>query len=231
MVLIRRLRQRRAVENQTPRVEAVSPAERPDWRLEKFSLFGLSLATVCVMNASGTVGDKVKSDSKLSRCRVNFTRGPQRSFFRLMAGWTTLLLYLAACSPAGLGLAALAGSLDVNHQLILAAGERDGRVVLHHGIQCGTHRHGPAARVLTLFAQPAKSGDPDHVLQISTADTLKSQGGITAPQPHSDGNFSDFALATPLSISPASFDSRFSAITSPRESSALRCLRSTVLLI
>lgn len=149
---------------------------------------------------------------------------------RLTAGWCGLLLYVAACSPVGLECAALVSAFDVNHQVILAASERGGSMVLHHGPRCGDHHHDTAARVLTIFAQASNSPDPDHVLQFNVADTLKVQGESAAPQPPSDGQLSSCGLIADFSLSPPACLWRI-ACPPPHEGSGRSCLRTTVLLI
>jgi hypothetical protein len=150
---------------------------------------------------------------------------------RLTAGWCGLLLYVAACSPVGLGCAALVGSLDGTHQVILAAGERGGRIVLHHAPRCIVHQHGAAARALTLFAQASTAAEPDHVLRFSTADAVKIQGENAAPQPPADGQLSACGLVADFSLTPPACLSRIALHPPPGDGSALSCLRTTVLLI
>lgn len=158
-----------------------------------------------------------------------FTRNQGSNWSRVTAGWCTLLLFASACSPLGLGLSALAGSLDPNHQLLLGAGERGSRLVLHHAGRSASHHHGLAARALTLFAQPPNAANTDHILQFSCPDTLKSQSQSSAPDSRyillvSHGG--EFSAHTPEvfvgGISPGS---------QPQVDAARLCLRSTVLLI
>jgi len=137
-----------------------------------------------------------------------------------------LLLFSGVCSPVGLGFAALAGSLDSNHQLLIGAGEHGDRLVLHHGSFCASHHHGLAARALTVFAQPANAADPDHILQFSSADTLKGQSQNSAPQPDSR-----YVLLVFLAHIPEVFASDISLNSPHRVDTARLCLRSTVLLI
>jgi hypothetical protein len=160
---------------------------------------------------------------------MNFTRNKGSHWSRLSAGWCALLLYAGACSPLGLGLAALAGSLDPNHQLLIGTGERGGRLVLHHGSRCASHHHGLAARALTLFAQPANAANPDHILQFSSADTLKGQSQTSAPQPDSRDVLLVFHGGEFLAHTPKVFASGISL--PPQVDAARLCLRSTVLLI
>jgi hypothetical protein len=162
---------------------------------------------------------------------MNFRRNTRRNWPRLTAGWCALLLYAGACSPLGLGLAALVGSLDPNHQLLVGAGERSGRLVLHHGSSGASHHHGVVAHALKLFAQPANAANPDHILQFSSADTLKGQSQASAPQPDSRSVLLAFHGAEFLAHSPKVFASGMPPGSSPEIDAAWLCLRSTVLLI
>ena len=151
------------------------------------------------------------------------------NWVRLSVGWCALLLYAGACSQLGLGLAALAGSLDPNHQLLIGGGEPGVRLVLHHG-SGASHHHGLAARALTLFAQPANAATPDHLLQFCSTDTLKGQSQTSAPQPDSRYALRVFHGAF-LPPTPKGFASVNSLGFPPEVDAARRCLRSTVLLI
>ncbi len=160
---------------------------------------------------------------------MSLTRNHAHHRVWLAAGWCALLLYAGACSPLGMGLAALAGSLDPNHQLLTSAGERGFRMVLHHGSRCATHHHGLAARALTLFAQPANPANPDHLLQFSSADTLQGQSRTAAPQPDSQRVLLEFNGRELLAH--AGFVSRGSSGSLTAADAERLCLRSTVLLI
>ena len=162
---------------------------------------------------------------------MNFTRNKGSNWFRLAAGWCALLLYGGACSPLGLGLAALTGSLDPNHQLLISTGERGGRLVLYHGSRCAPHHHGLASRALTLLAQPANAASPDHILQFSFADTLKRHSQIPAPQPGSRNALLLFHSGEFLGNASKVFVSGISFGSPPDLETARLCLRSTVLLI
>ncbi len=159
------------------------------------------------------------------------TRNQRSPWFRLTAGWCALLLYAGACSPLGLGLAALTGSLDPNHQLQIGTGERSVRLVLHHGSRCASHHHGLAARALTLFAQRTNPANPDHILQFSSADVLKSQSQASGPQPVSRSVLLVFTGGRFLAHTPAVPASGISPDSPPHVNAARLCLRSTVLLI
>ena len=161
---------------------------------------------------------------------MNFTRNQGRNRRRLAAGCCALLLYAGACSPLGLAVAALVGSLDPNHQLLIGAAERGGRLVLHHGSGCASHRHGLAARALTLFAQPANAANPDHVLQFSSADTLKAQSQASAPHPDLRDILPLCQSGELLAHASKVFASDISR-PPPQVDPARLCLRSIVLLI
>jgi len=149
----------------------------------------------------------------------------------LTAGCFVLALYLAACSPAGLGLAALLGSFDPSHQVQVHAGERGLAVVLHHGGNCAGHRHGVVARALTCFAQPASAADPDHVIQFSAADSLSRKAQISLPPLAGSAQPALALVEKNFSVS-APFVARLAdPRPPPGGGEALRCLRSTVLLI
>ena len=162
---------------------------------------------------------------------MNFTRNKGSSWCRLTAGWCVLLLFASACSPLGLGLAALAGSLDPNHQLLFGAGEPGMRLVLHHGSRCESHHHGLAARALTIFTQPASAANPDHILQFGSAETLKGPSQTSAPRPGSGYVLQVFHGGEFLAHTPKAFASGTSPGFAPQVDAARRCLRSTVLLI
>lgn len=160
---------------------------------------------------------------------MNFRQTKGSNWLRLAAGWWALLLYACACSPLGLGLAALAGPLDPNHQLLLGAGERVARVVLHHGSPCATHHHGLAARALTLFAQPANAANPDHVLQFSSSDAIKGESETSARQSDPRPTLLVFQGGEFPAHAPKAFAAGISP--PPHVDAARLCLRSTVLLI
>ncbi|TAL01941.1 MAG: hypothetical protein EPO07_07910 [Verrucomicrobia bacterium] len=162
---------------------------------------------------------------------MKFTRDNRNSFLRLTAGWSALWLYVAACSPVGLGLAALAGSLDSRHQIFLGAGECGGRLVLHHGNGCAQHQHGLIARALTLFAQPASPSEPDHILQFSSSDNFKSQAETSAPQPNPGELPFGGGLGAFLAHAPEAFVLGVAVHPPPDVSGAQLGLRTTVLLI
>jgi hypothetical protein len=149
----------------------------------------------------------------------------------LVSGWFALALYLTAYSPAGLGMAALAGSFDSSHEVQVRSGEGGLALVLHHGRQCVGHQHGAIARALTCLAQRATNTDPDHVIQFGVADTLSPKAQLVA------SSIQGFAQ-------PAAALTEVSSVTStpteqlsgrprppPGKSGTVRFLRSTVLLI
>jgi hypothetical protein len=162
---------------------------------------------------------------------MNLLRNKGRNWSAITTGWCVLFLYAGACSPLGLGLAALTGSLDPNHQVLIGAGERASRLVLHHGSHGGAHHHGLAARALMIFAQPANAANADHILQFSSADTLKGQSQTSAPQPDSRYALLKLHGGGFLAHTCEVFVSDISFGFPPREGLARLCLRSTVLLI
>lgn len=127
--------------------------------------------------------------------RMNHYPAKQPSPVRQLAGWLVLLVFLGALSPVGPALAALLGGLDRDHQVCLATGNDGVRVVLHHGACCQQgHHHGVIARTLTLFAQPATTTDPDHVLQFHSASAANLGKQLVTPKPL---NMAAPVLATP----------------------------------
>ena len=200
-----------------------------NFRWSAWAIFLLHLTRICAMSLSGIWGVKSERTSNSELMVMNFTRNKGSNWSRLTTGWCALLLYAGACSPPGLGLAALVGALDPNHQLLIGAGERGGRLVLHHGIHCAPHHHGLAARALTLLAQPASAANPDHILQFSSADTLKGQSQTSARQPESRCILLVFHGGEFLAHAPKALASGISL--PPRVDAARLCLRSTVLLI
>jgi hypothetical protein len=150
---------------------------------------------------------------------------------RLLAGWSALALYLAAYAPADLGLAALVGSFDRNHQVQVRCGERGLALVLHHGRDCAGHRHGAIARALTCFAQPASATDPDHVIQFGAADTLSPKAQLALPS--LQGSEQSTAVLAPVAPVPSADTAQpfARAHPPPHECGLAHCLRSTVLLI
>ena len=113
----------------------------------------------------------------------------------------------------------------------MGAGEGGGRLVLHHGSPCAPHHHGLAARALTIFAQPANTANPDHILQFSSADTLKGRSQTSAPQPEARYVSFVFHGGEFLARTPKVFASGIHPGSSPQVAAARLCLRSTVLLI
>lgn len=128
---------------------------------------------------------------------MNIMRDNGKRCFRLITGWNALLLYVAACSPVGVSLTAALGSLDRDHQVNLQSGEREMRVVLHHRQTRAAHHHGLLARTLNLFAQPATSAEPDHVLQFGAADIVSNSRQLKAP-PLSASALTPAAPSSPL---------------------------------
>jgi hypothetical protein len=149
----------------------------------------------------------------------------------LVAGWLVLTLYFLDFSPVGIYAAALAGSFDSTHEARVESAEHGLHLVLHHTHGCIGHHHGIVARTLTLFAQPATAGSPDHVIQFGSADNFSSPTQMLP---------SLLALAgLPLpaldEISVVVPNSALAVAEAPRpppcECGLLTCLRSTVFLI
>ena len=157
--------------------------------------------------------------------------GMTRCALGSVAGWGALALYLVIYAPAGLGLAALAGSFDCNHRVQVRSGERGSALVLHHGRNCTGHRHGAVARALTFFAQRAGDTDPDHIIQFSTVDALSSKWQLSLPL--LQGSEQAVAVLTEVVLGPSADAAQHFALPRPPpgECGAARCLRSTVLLI
>lgn len=101
--------------------------------------------------------------------------------FRLFAGWCGLLLYVGALSPLGLGVGVLLAAIDSDHHAILHPGVDGMRLVLRHQANCAAHHHGTVARALTMFAQPASTTDPDHVVQFSSASSFVRESEPAIP--------------------------------------------------
>ena len=87
------------------------------------------------------------------------------------------------------------------------------------------------ARTLTLFAQPATAGSPDHVIQFGTADVSSSPTRILPPSPAQAGLpvpvLNEFSVTLP---NPALTEAQ-APPAPPLEFGRHACLRSTVILI
>jgi len=157
--------------------------------------------------------------------------GTGRRALCLVAGWGTLALYLALYAPVGLGLAALLGSFDSNHQLQMRSGERGLALVLHHGPNCAGHRHGTIAQALTCFAQPTSATDPDHVIQFAAADAFARTAQLALPS--LQGSESPAPVLTEVVL--ASFVDNAGSLAPPHpppgDCGLACCLPSTILLI
>lgn len=148
-----------------------------------------------------------------------------------VAGWLVLALYFLDYSPVGIFAAALAGSFDSTHEARVESGEHGLELVLHHTHGCIGHHHGMVARTLTLFAQPATAGNPDHVIQFGSANHFSSPtqmlpsslalAGLPLPA------LAEISVAVPNSALVVSEAPR----PPPYECGQLTCLRSTVILI
>lgn len=116
-----------------------------------------------------------------SICRVNPAQRKPGVLCRV-AGWLVLALYLLEYSPVGIYAAALGGSFDSSHEVRVHWGEQGLQLVLHHNHGCFGHHHGIVARTLTLFAQPATTANPDHVIQFGSNDGFSSPTQIAPPK-------------------------------------------------
>jgi hypothetical protein len=150
---------------------------------------------------------------------------------RHLAGWLGLLLYVGAFTPAGMGVVALLGAMDSDHQVRFQADAEGARLVMHHDARFVRHHHGVVARMLTAFAVPSSPTDPDHILQFSSTTIVKPD---SQPQPPV-GDQSEFKEAF-VAVSDtllAPRPSQFAAL--PRSPTLaggpLSALRFTVLLI
>ncbi len=155
----------------------------------------------------------------------------RNSRLRLLAGWWTLLLYLGAFSPLGMGGAVVLGWLDADHEVVLQAGADQVRVVLHHRGNTTTHQHGAVARALTSFAQPVSATDPDHVLQFRTPPGLSNETErISTGKPVGAeicGRFPESAKSS----APLTHPLTLAAHPLPKVAAQILLLRSTVLLV
>lgn len=162
---------------------------------------------------------------------MNTRSRPSRFSLRLFAGWFGFVLYAAASSPLGLGLAAGLGLLDRDHRVGVQAGAETTRLVLHHDQRGAAHHQGTVARVLTLFADATQPGEPDHVLQFNVSDSFSHPRQFIAPSP-AQVDQPAFAVVGALAWSPREvFVSQVPTHPPPSGSGSLLCLRSTLLLI
>lgn len=157
--------------------------------------------------------------------------GSRLGWLRCVFGWALLSVYVSLSSPFGAEIAAVLGSMDRDHRLILQAGDGGIRVVLHHDHYSAAHHHGLAARTLALFAKPASANDPDHVLQFSATTSLArgSQSSPTAPD-----SLKQFGLPSVEVIACCRHDNFLASGPThapPDGGGPLACLRSTVLLL
>lgn len=162
---------------------------------------------------------------------MKLTQNNQNRFSRILAGWCGLLFYVGACSPLGLGLATVVGSLDRDHQMRFQPGPSGMQLVLHHGANCVGHHHGLAARALSVFSQPADSTDPDHILQFCSADNFKSGVETSLSKPNTVERFMAASFLHQPLRNGGIIEFGLSSRPPPGECVAQRCLRSTLLLI
>lgn len=158
--------------------------------------------------------------------------GSKRPSARLLvAGWLVLALYFLDYSPVGIAAAALVGSLDPAHEVQVQFGASGLQLVLHHGHGCHGHHHGVIAKTLTIFAQPASTANPDHLLKFGSANFFAN----TAQVRPSTLSLAELPLPVLDLISLGLPNSSPVAAESPRpppgEQGLLACLRSTVFLI
>jgi hypothetical protein len=140
-------------------------------------------------------------------------------------------MFLAFYAPTGLGLAALVGSFDCNHQVQVGSGERGLVLVLHHGRNCAGHRHGAIARALACFAQAASATNPDHVIQFGVADNLSPRAQLTSLSLQGSEQPAFGLTEVVLVLSPDTAHHLVRPRPPPGDSGPACCLRSTVLLI
>ena len=165
----------------------------------------------------------------MARMKMNVR--PNAHAFRFFAGWCVLAFFVGAASPVGLGLTALLGALDADHEVRLETSDVGSRVVLHHGGNCAGHHHGLVARVLTFFAEPVRAGEPDHVLQFSPADSYARQKQMVGPL---SAPFEQVVFPPIESLAWAQREAFLSSVPTqppPGATGQRRCLRSTLLLI
>lgn len=162
---------------------------------------------------------------------MNTRSKQQTSPARLFAGWLVLLLYVTAASPIGTGVTTLVGALDREHQLQVTCDESGATVVLHHAAKCAQHRHGIAARVLTLLANSADATNPDHIIHFAAQLAAAKSSQVNAPSPVFSAGVSLLADAglcagnSILTVSPAAFSIQ---LAGPGRAA---CVRTTVFLI
>lgn len=99
---------------------------------------------------------------------------------RLIAGWGGLLIYVAVCSPLGMGVAAVLGALDPDHHEMLQPAAGGVRLILQHDDAGARHQHHGIAGMLTLFAQPARPAETDHVVQFTCPDGFANDARQTS---------------------------------------------------
>lgn len=153
------------------------------------------------------------------------------NLLRLLAGWCGLLLYVGAFSPIGMGVTALLGAIDPDHQALFQPGAGGTRLVLHHEGKCSEHHHHAIARALTVFSQPASATDPDHVLQFSSASSFTRNFQIIVSAANQSEPIA-VAFAEPVSfVANRPIHALPPSRPPPGDVEKLLCLRSTVLLI
>lgn len=152
------------------------------------------------------------------------------SFGRTVICIGAVLLFGAAYSPLGLGIATLVGSADRTHEPGWQTGGRGVQLVLRHGADRMTHRHGAAALVLTMFAQPRQTGQTDHVLQFSSPENLLCSFQSLSPAKGSIDNDTLAKISAQMGLLDDS-DSNLSPHSMADVRAVRLCARSTILLI
>ena len=192
----------------------------------------LAIQSVCQKKHQKNIDSLVKARlaSAKSVCPARVGQKKPRTTC-LVAGWLVLALFFLDYSPAGVFATALAGSFDSTHEARVQPGEHGLQLVLHHNHGCAGHHHGVIARTLTLFAQPATAANPDHFIQLGSADSFSSQTQMLQPTLAQAG----LPVPAPNEISIVVPNSALAASEAPRpppnERGQLVCLRSTVFLI
>lgn len=194
---------------------------RSGWRAKK-----------ALANNQSSADDIIQFLSTRSACfAMNHSRHTDSSIFRPLVAWMALLLYAGMCSPLGVGLAMALGLLDRDHRVELQTGAHEVRVVLHHQVVGRGHQHGWVARTFTVFATPARSNQPDHVLSFGAVSSVS-----LAPQSHgtietSEGLPASHTAPPGLIAANRPVSGCASVHPPPMDDATRRSLRSIVLLI
>jgi hypothetical protein len=159
------------------------------------------------------------------------SRRPRRR--RRLCGHCLLLLYVAAAAPLAPGLAALLAATDTSHHVTIEQTTRGVRVVLRH--QCAypaSHRHGVAARVLTLFAQRTTPAEPDHIIPFAVTDAAREASTINVDPESRSLILDDVSVAkAPPGCPTSNLVTAAFPRPPPMASGLMLAVRSTVLLV